>query len=116
MLPSSIEDVVGRGEEKLDGAIKILKLADKGGWEAVDAYVTDPVCDDDEDDKKWKMVLMQVKEDLESNRKKAAWRGQSGSGYRGGYEGYYGGSRRGGFGGYRRPAGLAYSGGRRFFD
>ena len=48
-IPSSIE-----GEEKLDERIKMLKLADKGGWETVDAYVTEPVCDDDEDDQKWK--------------------------------------------------------------
>ena len=46
--------MVRKGEEKLDERIKMLKLADKGGWEAVDAYVTEPVCDDDEDDKKWK--------------------------------------------------------------
>ncbi len=56
-IPSSIEDVVRKGEEKLDERIKMLKLADKGGWEAVDAYVTEPVCDDDEDDKKWKRAV-----------------------------------------------------------
>ena len=88
-----------KGEEKLDGRIKMLKLPDKGGWEAVDAYETDPVYDDDEDNKKWKRAVRQVKEDAESKRKKAAWRGQSGSGFRGGYGGYYGASRRGGFGG-----------------
>ena len=51
-IPSSIEDVVRNGEEKLDERIKMLKLADKGGWGAVDAYVTELVCDDDKDDKK----------------------------------------------------------------
>ena len=111
-IPSSIEDVVRKGEEKLDERIKMLKLADKGGWEAVDAYVTEPVCDNDEDDKKWKRAVRQVKEDAESKRKKTVWRGLSG--YRGGYGGYYGASRRGGYGGYRRPAGMAYSGGRGF--
>ena len=54
MIPFTIEDVVRKGEEKLHERIKMLKLADKGGWEAVDVYVTEPVCDDDEDDKKWK--------------------------------------------------------------
>ena len=39
-IPATIEDVVKKGEEKLDERIKMLKLADKGGWEAVDAYVT----------------------------------------------------------------------------
>ena len=43
LIPSSIEDVVRKGEEKLDERIKMLKLADKGGWEAVDAYVTESV-------------------------------------------------------------------------
>ena len=112
-IPSSIEDVVRKGEEKLDERIKMLKLADKGGWEAVDAYVTEPVCDDDEDDKKWKRAVRQVKEDAESKRKKTVWRGRSV--YRGGDGGDYGVSRRGGFGGDRRPAGMAYSGGRGFF-
>ena len=57
LVPSSIEDMVRKGEEKLDGRIKVLKLADKGGWDAVDAYVTDLVCDDDEDDEKWKRAV-----------------------------------------------------------
>ena len=51
-IPLSIEDMVRKGEEKLDERIKILKLGDKGGWEAVDAYVTEPVWVNDEDDKK----------------------------------------------------------------
>ena len=97
VIPSSIEDVVRKGEEKLDERIKMLKLADKGGWEVVDAYVMEPVCDDDEDDEKWKRAVRQVKEDAESKRKKTVWRGLSGN--RGGYGGYYGVSRRGGFGG-----------------
>ena len=42
-IPSSIEDMVRKGEEKLDKRIKMLKLANKGGWEVVDAYVTEPV-------------------------------------------------------------------------
>ena len=113
MIPATIEDVVKKGEEKLDERIKMLKLADKGGWEAVDAYVTEPVCEDDEDDKKWKRAVRQVKEDAESKRKKTVWRGMAG--YRGGYGGYYGASRRGGYGGYRRPAGMSYSGGRGFY-
>ena len=75
-----------------------------------------PVCDNDEDDKKWKRAVRQVKEDAESKRKKIAWRGLSG--YRGGYSGcgqYFGARKRGGFGGYRRPSGLAYSGGRGYY-
>ena len=71
------------------------------------------MCDDDEDDKKWKRAVRQVKEDAESKRKKTVWRGMAG--YRGGYSGYYGASRRGGYGGYRRPAGMSYSGGRGFY-
>ena len=112
VIPLSIEDVVRKGEKKLEERIKMLRLADKGGWDAVDAYVMEPVCEDDEDDRKWKRAVRQVKEDAENKRKKTVWRGLSG--YRGGYGGYYGVSRRGGFGGYRRPAGMAYSGGRGF--
>ena len=74
MIPSSIEDVVRKGEEKLDERINMLRLADKGGWDVVDAYVTEPVCDNDEDDKKWKRAVRQVKEDAEGKRKKTVWR------------------------------------------
>ena len=56
-IPPTIEEVVKKGEEKLDERIKMLKLADKGGWEAVGTYVTEPVCDNDEDDKKWKRAV-----------------------------------------------------------
>ena len=48
----SIEDIVRKGEDKLDVRINVLKLADKGGWVTIDNYVTDPVCHDDEDHKK----------------------------------------------------------------
>ena len=66
----SIEDVVRNDEEKLDERIKMLKSADKGGLEVVGAYVTEAVCDNEEDDKKWKRAVRQVKEDAESKRKK----------------------------------------------
>merc|ERR1712112_95563 len=72
-----------------------------------------PLLVNEEDDKKWKRAVRQVKEDAESKRKKTVWSGLSG--YRGGYGGYFGASKRGSFGGYRRPSGLAYSGGRGYF-
>ena len=62
-IPDKIEEVVKRGEEKIDEQIKMLKMADKVSWLAIDNYVTDPICEDDEDDERWKRVVREVKEE-----------------------------------------------------
>ena len=49
-VPASIEEVVKRGERKIDDHIKCLRLADKASWLAVDHYVRDPLCSTEEDD------------------------------------------------------------------
>ena len=119
-IPVTIEDVVRKDEKEIDGRIKMLKLADKALWEAVENYVMEPLCDNNEDDRKWKREKEEAKENQESRKKKSSWRGQSGfrggSYERDGYGGYYGGSHRGGFGGFRRLAVSNYSGGKRFWD
>ena len=52
----------------------MLRMADKVSWLAVDKYVADPLCKDEEDDKKWKAAVKEAKE--EQSKKKG-----SGSGY-----------------------------------
>ena len=51
-VPAKMEAVVRRGEEKIDERLKMLKMADKVSWLAVDKYVVDPLCKDEEDDKR----------------------------------------------------------------
>ena len=99
----------------------MLKLTDKASWEAVYNYVMDPLCDNKEDDKKWKRVIKEAKEE-QASRKKSSGRRLSGAkdgGYRiDGFGSYYryGGSCGGGFGGLRRQVGSSYSGGRRLVN
>ena len=51
-VPPKRETVVRKGERVIDERIKVLKLADKGGWLAVDKYQSDPLCDGSDDDKR----------------------------------------------------------------
>merc|ERR1712082_372656 len=63
-VPEKIEGAIKLGEKEIDYRIKLLKMADKGSWSAVEKYAADPLCDDDEDDKKWKAALKEAKEEL----------------------------------------------------
>ena len=52
---------------------------------AVDKHITDPLCLDDEDDRKWKRAVREAKEEVENKRKGSFGnKGQSG-GYKDGY-------------------------------
>ena len=63
----------------------MLRMADKASWLAVDKYVTDPLCLDDEDDRKWKRAVREAKEEADSKRKGSFGnRGQT-NGHRDGY-------------------------------
>ena len=89
-VPEKIEGAIKLGEKEIDYRIKLLKMADKGSWSAVEKYAADPLCDDDEDDKKWKAALKEAKEEL-------AKRKSSGYGYGNrnrGRDGYRSGGRR----------------------
>ena len=50
----------------------MLKLANKASWEAVESYVMDLLCDNNEDDSNWKRAIKEAKEDQESRRKKSS--------------------------------------------
>ena len=47
---------------------KVLKMADRVSWAAVDKYQADPLCDGDEDDKKWKQAVKEAKEEKDKRR------------------------------------------------
>ena len=51
------------GEKEIDDRIKMLRMAEKASWLAVDKYAADPLCDNDEDDKKWKAAVKEAKEE-----------------------------------------------------
>ena len=53
-IPSKLESVVKKGEKEINDRIKVLKMADRVSWSAVNKYQADPLCDGDEDDKRWK--------------------------------------------------------------
>ena len=51
-VPQKIEEVIKLGEKEIDKRIKMLKMADKVSWLAVEKYVADPLCDNDEEDRR----------------------------------------------------------------
>ena len=69
-VPEKIEEAIKIGEKEIDERIKMLRMADKASWLAVDKYVADPLCDNDEDDKKWKQAIKEAKE--EQTKKKGS--------------------------------------------
>ena len=42
-VPGRVEETIALGEKKLEERIKMLRMADKVSWLAVDKYVTDPL-------------------------------------------------------------------------
>ena len=51
-VPQRKEEVIKLGEKEIDGRIKILRMADKVSWTAVEKFVSDPFCDNDEEDRR----------------------------------------------------------------
>ena len=45
-VPEKIEEAIKIGEKAIDEQVKMLKMADKASWLAVDKYVPDPLCED----------------------------------------------------------------------
>ena len=62
-VPEKIEEVIKLGEKEIDDRIKMLRMANKVSWLAVEKYVADPLCDNDEDDKRWKQAIKEAKEE-----------------------------------------------------
>ena len=48
-IPAKLVAVVKKGEKEINDRIKILKMADRVSWTAVDKFRADPLCDGDED-------------------------------------------------------------------
>ena len=60
-VPEKIEEAIKIGEKEIDERVKMLKMADKASWLAVDKYVADPLCDNDEDDRSGSRQLKRQK-------------------------------------------------------
>ena len=60
-VPQKIEEVVKLGEKEINDRIKILRMADKGSWSAVKKFIADPLCDNAEEDKRWKQAMKEAK-------------------------------------------------------
>ena len=90
-VPEKIEEAIKLGEKEIDNRIKMLKMADKASWLAVDKYAADPLCDNDEDDKKWKAAVKEAKEE-QAKRKGSGYgygnRSRGRDGYRSGGRSY----------------------------
>ena len=67
-VPQKIEEVIKIGEKEIDGRIKILRMADKVSWAAVEKFVSDPLCDNGEEDRRWKQAIKEAKEELAKRR------------------------------------------------
>ena len=57
-----------KGEKEINERIKVLKMADRVSWAAVDKYQADPLCDGDEDNKKWKQAVKEAKEEKDKRK------------------------------------------------
>ena len=67
-IPGPVSETISLGEKKLEERIKMLRMADKVSWLAVDKYVTDPLCKDAEDDRRWKAAIKEAKEEQVKSR------------------------------------------------
>ena len=89
-IPSKLVAVVKRGEKEINDRIKVLKMADRVLWSAVDKYQADPLCDGDEDDKRWKQAVREAKEEKDRRKGYPARRDRKNSpGRYNGRESYY---------------------------
>ena len=62
-VTQKIEEVVKLGEKEINERIKILRMADKGGWSAIEKFIADPLCDNAEEDKRWKQAMKEAREE-----------------------------------------------------
>ena len=61
--PAKLQLLVKKGEKEINNCIKVLKMADRVSWAAVNKYQADPLCDGDEDNRKWKQAVKEAKEE-----------------------------------------------------
>ena len=62
-IPAKLQLLVKKGEKEINNHIKVLKMADRVFWAEVDKYQADPLCDGDEDDRRWKQAVKEAKEE-----------------------------------------------------
>merc|ERR1712240_564747 len=90
-VPEKIEEAIKIGEKEIDARIKMIKIADQHNWYTVNKYIADPLCENEEDDKKLKAAIREAKEEL-AKKKSSGYgygnRSRGRDGYRSGGRSY----------------------------
>ena len=60
-VPEKSTDALRKDNNEIAYRIKLLKMADKGSWSALERYAADPLYDDKETTKNWKAALKEAK-------------------------------------------------------
>merc|ERR1712121_428257 len=91
LVPEKIEEAIKIGEKEIDARIKMIKIADQHNWYTVNKYIADPLCENEEDDKKLKAAIREAKEEL-AKKKSSGYgygnRSRGRDGYRSGGRSY----------------------------
>ena len=64
-IPAKLQSLVRKGEKEINNRIKVLKMAYRISWAAVEKYEADPLCDGNEDDRRWKQAVKEAMEEKE---------------------------------------------------
>merc|ERR1712240_44393 len=90
-VPEKIEEAIKIGEKEIDIRIKMIKIADQTNWLTVNKYIADPLCENEQDDKKLKAAIREAKEEL-AKKKSSGYgygnRNRGRDGYRSGGRSY----------------------------
>ena len=112
-IPVDINTVCAAGEKLVADREKHLRMADNSSWLAVDKYITDPLTENESDEKRWKKAKKEAEDEMEKKRLardklpggrgqyggRSARNGGYGSGFRAGSGASYDSYRAGGYGG-----------------
>jgi len=71
-VPTSVEQIMKKGIEMMTKRNMDLRRADDAGWDAVEMYHRDPLCDTENDEKRWKKAKLEAKEKREKEKLRRA--------------------------------------------
>ena len=67
-VPADLLTILATGEKVLEERGRELRMADVAGWRAVDKFVSDPLCDGETMEKKWRKAKKEAKEEEAAER------------------------------------------------
>ena len=74
-VPTSVKEVLKKGMDMMKTRNMDLRRADDAGWDAVEMYHRDPLCNTESDEKRWKKAKLEAKEKREKEKIKRTTRG-----------------------------------------